>query len=212
MAARQIAVSVMGTLQRRRHHERPCRTNSHDPPVIQQPDDSRFLAAILLIHHAQPNGNILSASRLGRVWLLLNIMQTHPFQFSTEIMVVDGFQETREIFKELLELGGYSASTAEDGAQALSRMSEHLVPIVIIDEDLPDFNGAALSACLKAMAGDIWHGAQCITIAVRGDALYGDASGWANFDHVLVKPLDFERFDALLAKAVQDVKHRPTSV
>lgn len=93
-------------------------------------------------------------------------MQTHPFQFSTEIMVVDGFQETREIFKELLELGGYSASTAEDGAQALSCMSEHLVPIVIIDEDLPGFNGSALSACLKAMAADIWYGAQCITIAV----------------------------------------------
>lgn len=127
-------------------------------------------------------------------------MQSQPSLLSLEIMVVDGYPDTREIFKELLELSGYQVTTAKDGSEALLRMFEQVVPIVIIDEDLPDFNGPTLSACLKATAVEAWKGARCITIAVRGDALYRVDSAWKHYDHIVSKPLDYEHFDALLAK------------
>lgn len=147
--------------------------------------------------------------RRPAVALILILMLSNPLPQDIEILVVDAYRETREISQELLELSGYHANAAKDGAEALARMAKHLVPIVIINEDPPDFSGPSLSACLKAMAQEVWNGANCVTIAVRGDALYRNGSVWSKYDYVLPKPLDYEHFEALLAKVCVDVNSIP---
>ena len=61
-------------------------------------------------------------------------MQTQAPLCSTDIMVVDGYQQMREILTDLLELGSKQVGTAKDGAEVLRRTFEHLIPVVVIDE------------------------------------------------------------------------------
>lgn len=132
-------------------------------------------------------------------------MPTRP----TRILLVDDYEESREIFKELLELGGFQASTAKDGWEALAWMSSCLMPIVIIDEDLPDFAGAALSIRLKAVAARDWHRSRCLTMGLRADAAYRGPSALKDFDYLQPKPLDYPSFDAAIEQCVADLARRP---
>lgn len=77
---------------------------------------------------------------------------------------------TKESFRSRAVRTIYGLSCPVHNAEPLRGMSKHLIPVVIIDEDLADFSGPTLSARLKSRAGEVWQGAMCSTIAVRGDA------------------------------------------
>lgn len=126
--------------------------------------------------------------------------------YPTEILIVDGYRESREIFKELLELSGYQVRTATDGAEAFALMTERLAPIVIIDENLHAFRGDTLSAHLKETAVTFWQGARCITISIDGISPFRTAYSNTAYDHVLKKPMDYERLDSLLARCSAEVQ------
>jgi CheY-like chemotaxis protein len=58
------------------------------------------------------------------------------------VLVVEDEEDLREMIREALELNGYAVVTAEDGRQALARLSsiQH-VCLVLIDLLMPGMNG-----------------------------------------------------------------------
>lgn len=122
----------------------------------------------------------------------------------TSILVVDDSQETLELMTELLEFSGYVVRQASTGKEALDHMFEHYTPVVLIDEDLPDFTGTDLSFHLKAAAEVTWGGKKCVTIAVRGDLATDQVADWPGADHVFLKPINYDVFDALIARCCND--------
>ena len=62
-----------------------------------------------------------------------------------------------------------------------------------------DFKATDLAFHLKAVCSK-HHARECITIAVSGLFLPNEVVDLPGFDHLFSKPIDFERFDALLAR------------
>ncbi|CAN7712085.1 response regulator [Acidovorax sp. LjRoot66] len=105
---------------------------------------------------------------------------------------------------ELLEFSGYVVRQATSGKEALDHMFEHFVPVVLIDEDLPDFTGIDLSYHLKAAAQVTWGGKKCVTIAIRGDLAADQVGDWPGADHVVLKPINYDVFNALIARCCNE--------
>jgi CheY-like chemotaxis protein len=59
------------------------------------------------------------------------------------VVLVDDDRDTREVLTELLEDEGYRVMTAHDGADALEKLAQGIVPrLIILDLNMPGLNGA----------------------------------------------------------------------
>ncbi|MES2831978.1 MAG: response regulator [Pseudomonadota bacterium] len=112
---------------------------------------------------------------------------------SFRILLVDDNVDANESMAALLEIIGYTVSTAIDGPQALRVAAAFEPHLILCDIGLPGMSGYELVAALRTHAG-----ARKLTIAaVTGYGHDSDVtrSKAAGFDYHLVKPLDA---DALL--------------
>lgn len=66
-----------------------------------------------------------------------------------EILVVEDNEENRDIFRTILEYGGYTVSVAEDGEQGLAAIEELKPALVILDIGLPRMDGWELLRRLR---------------------------------------------------------------
>ncbi len=116
-----------------------------------------------------------------------------------EILVVDDNDDAAVMLARLLQLRGHSVRTAHNGAQAMSSALTRPPEIVVSDLGLPDFTGFELARRLREHAST----ARVVLIAVTGLDTPSDRarSSEAGFDHHLVKPVDFEALEKLIATA-----------
>ena len=122
-----------------------------------------------------------------------------------DILIVDDNPDAAELLQELLSMEGHAVRTAGTAADALAQARQKPAHIFLVDQNLPDMPGSDLVPLLRGSVAD--HGAgPCFAIAITGMASgsqNNNGSGTAqlaNFDFVLGKPLDFEAFDALMAR------------
>lgn len=71
-------------------------------------------------------------------------MSVSPEPMSPLILVVDDEAGLREIFVDSLEMAGYRAIAAEDGARALKLLSKEKVDLLITDILMPEVDGMEL--------------------------------------------------------------------
>jgi CheY-like chemotaxis protein len=112
------------------------------------------------------------------------------------VLVVEDHAESAEALLELLGMWGYEAHTAEDGERALDALERLHPDVVIADIGLPGMDGHELARRVRRAPGQ----GSTLLIALTG---YGGsvseftASG---FDHHLVKPVDLNSLERLLAR------------
>jgi two-component system, cell cycle response regulator DivK len=68
------------------------------------------------------------------------------------VLVVDDFQDNREMFAEFLSLSGYRVAEASTGREALDRAFELLPDIILMDLSLPELDGWEATRTLKGDA------------------------------------------------------------
>jgi two-component system chemotaxis sensor kinase CheA len=66
------------------------------------------------------------------------------------VMVVDDALMVRELQRSILERGGYSVRTANDGAEALAMLNEQPVDLVVTDLEMPNLDGFMLTSSIRA--------------------------------------------------------------
>lgn len=113
------------------------------------------------------------------------------------ILVVDDNRDVVESLVTLLQLQGHEVRAAHEGAQALE-LGEQLRPdFVLMDIGMPGMNG--YEAC-RRMRQCGW-GQQATLIALTGWSQEDDrrSSQAAGFDAHLVKPVDMDQLEAILA-------------
>ena len=66
-----------------------------------------------------------------------------------EILVVEDNDENRDIFRTILEYGGFGVSVAEDGEEGLEAIRERRPALVILDIGLPRMDGWELLRRLR---------------------------------------------------------------
>ena len=113
------------------------------------------------------------------------------------VLVVEDNRDAAETLVELLRLEGYGATVAADGPAALAAARELRPDVALLDLGLPGIDGFEVARRLRAMPdlGDL------TLIALSGYGREEDRvrSREAGMDHHLVKPVDLEALQALLA-------------
>lgn len=119
---------------------------------------------------------------------------------TTQVMVVEDNDDSRQLLTEYLEHVGFRCLSAHDGFEALA-LVEHARPdAAIIDLGLPKMDGLELA---RRMRGDD-RCARTYLIALTG---YGEAEDRkavqdAGFDAHIVKPVDLSELTATLGAGV----------
>jgi PAS domain S-box-containing protein len=113
------------------------------------------------------------------------------------VLIVDDNQDGAESLAILLQLGGHETHTAHDGQQAIEA-AERLHPdVVLLDIGLPRLNGYEVCRRIREQP---W-GKELLLVAVTGWGQQEDRrrSREAGFDTHIVKPVDLDRLQKLLA-------------
>ena len=121
-----------------------------------------------------------------------------------KILIVDDQPSVRFGLRSLLEAEGYRVTEAENGAQALSMMTESAPQLILLDLRLPDADGLELLPRIKAIDDDV----PVIMLTAHGTietAIRALKEGAENF---LTKPFDADGLLILIAKTLEGCRAR----
>ena len=118
------------------------------------------------------------------------------------IFIVENHDDTRFLLRWLLEFAGHEVHEAATLASAVQRLPESASDVLITDIGLPDGTGWDL---LQALPGRV----PPYSIAMSGYGTSQDVirSQQAGFRHHLVKPVEPELLERLLAEAAEELSH-----
>ncbi|HEY8072765.1 MAG TPA: response regulator [Labilithrix sp.] len=102
------------------------------------------------------------------------------------VLVVDDYEDNREIYAAFLAHKGYRVMTASDGQDALAILDEHVPAIVLMDLAMPRLDGWETTRRIKADARLRGVPVVAITGHALGEPLY--RAEHAGADAVLTKP------------------------
>jgi CheY-like chemotaxis protein len=113
------------------------------------------------------------------------------------ILVVDDHRDSAESLAMVLRLSGHDVRTARDGRQAIVEAEVYQPDLVLLDIGLPGLDGYEVARRLRAtpLAGHFK------LVALSGYTREEDRreAFSAGFDHYLIKPVDFDALQKLLA-------------
>jgi PAS domain S-box-containing protein len=121
-----------------------------------------------------------------------------PRAASRKVLVVDDNADAAETLEMLLQVLGHKTRVASDGPKALQLFSEFHPDIVLLDIGLPGMNGYEVARRLRAQEG---QGLRIVAVTGWGQAEDRKQSAEAGFDLHLVKPVEAEQLQAILASA-----------
>ena len=110
------------------------------------------------------------------------------------------------MIRELLEIGGYEVTLAEDGGRAMDLLPQTHPDIVLLDIQMPVLDGYQVMRRLRD--DPTWQGLPIIALtayAMRGDMEKALAAG---FDGYITKPIDHKQ---LLQEIERLLRQPPTS-
>jgi len=107
------------------------------------------------------------------------------------ILVVEDNEVNLKLFRDVLGAAGFETVESTTGARAVELAAEHEPDLVIMDVRMPQVDGVAALALLRADD----RTASIPVLAVTAQAMQGDRERFlaAGFDGYLSKPLDIRR-------------------
>jgi CheY-like chemotaxis protein len=106
-------------------------------------------------------------------------------------LVVDDVEDNRELLSGLLKRAGIEVTTANDGAEALQRISEQIPDIVFMDVRMPVMDGLSAVQQLR----ERWPAEEIVCVAITASGLLRQRTYYldAGFDDFIGKPFHFEK-------------------
>jgi PAS domain S-box-containing protein len=115
------------------------------------------------------------------------------------LLVVDDNVDAAETLAVLLRMLGHHVCVVFDGRAALADAERHRHDVVFLDLGMPEVDGYAVARALRARADA--DGELLVALTGWGEADARRRSAEAGFDHHLVKPVQLEELQAVLASA-----------
>ena len=109
------------------------------------------------------------------------------------VLIADDSDDTRQMFQTLLAAKGYRVIEASDGEQAVESIQLENPGLVLLDLGLPRLNGLNV---IHRLRKDL--GIDVPLVVISGYDHHFDTAVAAGCDDYLVKPVDFDRLDAIL--------------
>ncbi|MDP9081133.1 MAG: sigma-54 dependent transcriptional regulator [Bacteroidota bacterium] len=115
-----------------------------------------------------------------------------------KLLIIDDEERLRSLLARILQLEGYDVLVAANGKEALKKMQQEIIPVVISDVKLPDINGIELTSHIK----DNWPATEIIVLTAFGTINDGvKAIKGGAFDYI-TKGDDNEKIIPLVSKAM----------
>ncbi len=113
------------------------------------------------------------------------------------VLVVDDNADSADSLAMLLELMGHESTIARDGEQAVDLAASYLPDVILMDIGLPGVDGYEASRRIRAQAPQ--RDVLLVALTGWGQAADRERSRQAGLDQHLVKPIDPEHLESLLA-------------
>ncbi len=121
-----------------------------------------------------------------------------------KILVVDDDSDTRSLLCQILENEGHEILQAADGLEALERLKNEPVDLVMTDRAMPRMDGMALLVTLREQHSQI----PVLMISAYGEeAFWSQAIGLGAIDYLL-KPFKIEEVVRVVQKAFGEAKKK----
>lgn len=119
---------------------------------------------------------------------LVHPASTAPDLSHLRVLVADDNQTSRQLLSQLLASMGAEVVTAVDGVQAVGRIERECFDLLLIDIEMPGFNGLEVIRHIRAMPGPV---ARMPILAVTAYRLRANKTAIeaAGADHILSKPV-----------------------
>jgi CheY-like chemotaxis protein len=111
------------------------------------------------------------------------------------LLVVDDVADSATTLASLLDLIGHEARAVFDPFAAMEEFDRFAPDAVILDIGLPSMNGYELARVLRDRRPEV----SLFALTGYGQSRDRDAAADAGFDYHLVKPVDFNELERLLA-------------
>ena len=122
---------------------------------------------------------------------------SNPFR----VLIVDDHVDSAESLAELLRLGGHNTRMAHDGWHALLLARAWQPQVILLDLGLPGLDGHEVAR--RVRAADWSSDTLLIALSGWGGEEIRNESMAAGFNHHMIKPVDVESLDRLMAQASQ---------
>jgi two-component system cell cycle response regulator DivK len=108
------------------------------------------------------------------------------------VLIVDDNEKNMKLARDVLRLGGLQTLEAVTGGESIALAAEHLPDVILMDIRLPDMDGTAAAAKIKADP----RTAHIPVVALTSLAMKGDREQLlaAGFDGYLEKPISVPEF------------------
>jgi CheY-like chemotaxis protein len=117
------------------------------------------------------------------------------------ILIVDDHEDTAEMLSLLLAGKGHNTLVAFDGTTALAAAATFRPHIGLLDLSLPGMSGYELAQHLRMVPG-LAH-IRLVAVTGHGSDAHRERARAAGFDEHILKPVDMEMMDAVLASVRQ---------
>ena len=113
------------------------------------------------------------------------------------IVVVEDDDDSRVMMKTLLGMKGYGVVEARDGHEAVKAVEKRRPHLILMDLTLPRMDGFDAARAMRGHA----HLRDVPIVAISGHAAddYEEAARDAGYSGYLMKPLDFDLLEKMLA-------------
>jgi DNA-binding response OmpR family regulator len=114
------------------------------------------------------------------------------------ILVTDDDEDTRFLFRTLLEMRGYAVIEAADGLEAVEVAERARPDLILIDGSLPRLDGLSATRRIRELGRG--RSVPIILITGRTEPAFRTVAREAGCDEFLVKPFDVAQLDAMVGK------------
>jgi DNA-binding response OmpR family regulator len=115
-------------------------------------------------------------------------------QVQPSVIIADDNEDTRAMFRTLLEMKGYRVIEAGDGQEAIDLTVRENPGLVLLDLGLPKLNGLSV---IRRLRKDLEVVSVPLVVITGFDKHFQTAMA-AGCDDYLLKPVDFDRLDQIL--------------
>jgi PAS domain S-box-containing protein len=125
--------------------------------------------------------------------------QAHPADRTIKakrILIVDDNVDAANSLAEMLQIDGHITEVVYTGRDALSRALARPADVILLDIGLPDMNGYEVAARMRPKIGP----AQLIALTGYGQTEDVRRATEAGFDAHLIKPVDFDELERIIAE------------
>ena len=124
-----------------------------------------------------------------------------PGEGRLRILIVEDNDDAREMLRTLLDMAGHETHEAADGLEGLRLATELKPQVALIDLGLPGLDGLELAGRIRAIPGA--GTMQLVALTGYGQMQDRQRTRAAGFDQHVVKPVDPETLEKVLAAAAQ---------